>query len=259
MLARFARGAVSARVSGAGRPLVLLHSLLADAGSFATVEPGLAAHFRVVVPDLPGFGDSASVAGGLTAIADRMAEAVRDAAAGDAPLVLGNGFGGFIALEMLIAHQGIAARAVLADCGGAFSEQGRAAFRMMAGAAEAKGLAAVADTAMRRLFALNFQSANPELMAERHAAFLRTDPAVFLAACEALATLDLRPHLPRVRVPALVIVGEEDEATPPAMSRELVDLLPDARLSILPGCAHVPQLQAPDRFLAAVLPFLGES
>jgi 3-oxoadipate enol-lactonase len=243
---------------GAGRPLVLFHSLLADAGSFARVEPMLAERFRVVVPDLPGFGGSAPETSGLAAIADRMAEAVREASAGEAAIVLGNGFGGFVALQMLIAHPGVVARAVLADCGAAFSEAGRAAFRGMAGAAETKGLAAVADTAMRRLFAPDFQAANPDLMAERRAAFLRTDLAVFRAACDALATLDLRPQVPGVRLPVLVVVGAEDEATPPAMAQELAGLLPDSRLTILPGCAHVPQLQAPEQFVDAVLPFLED-
>lgn len=252
----FVGSTISARVSGAGRPLVLLHSLLADADSFARVEPTLAQRFRVVVPDLPGFGGSAPVAGGLVAIADRMAELVRQAAAGEVPIVLGNGFGGFVALQMLVGHPGIADRAVLADCGATFSEPGRAAFRVMAGAAEAKGLGAVADTAMRRLFAPDFQAANPDLIAERRAAFLRTDPAVFRAACEALASLDLRHEVLGVRVPVLVLVGGEDEATPAVMSEELAELLPDARLIVLPGCAHVPQLQSPDRFLDAVLPFL---
>jgi 3-oxoadipate enol-lactonase len=62
-----------------------------------------------------------------------------------------------------------------------------------------------------------------------------------------------------VRVPALVLVGEQDEATPPPMSRELAAGLPDARLKILPGCAHVPQLQAPKLFLDAIAEFLVAS
>jgi 3-oxoadipate enol-lactonase len=49
-----------------------------------------------------------------------------------------------------------------------------------------------------------------------------------------------------------VLVGEQDEATPPPMSRELAAGLPDARLKIIPGCAHVPQLQAPSVFLDAI-------
>ncbi len=84
-----------------------------------------------------------------------------------------------------------------------------------------------------------------------------SNPAVVVAACEALAGLDLPPALAAVRVPVLAMVGEQDEATPPAMSRELIAGLPDASLTILPGRAHVPQLRAPERFLDAVVPFLS--
>jgi 3-oxoadipate enol-lactonase len=93
-------------------------------------------------------------------------------------------------------------------------------------------------------------------MADRRAAFLRTDPEVFRSACSALAELDLRPHLAAVTVPVLVLVGEHDEATPPPMSRELAALLPNARLKIIAGCAHVPQLQSPKIFLDAIDDFL---
>jgi 3-oxoadipate enol-lactonase len=57
----------------------------------------------------------------------------------------------------------------------------------------------------------------------------------------------------------LVLVGEHDEATPPPMSHELAAGLPDARLKIIPGCAHVPQLQAPEIFLEAIGSFLAAS
>ena len=55
----------------------------------------------------------------------------------------------------------------------------------------------------------------------------------------------------------LAVVGELDEATPPAMAHEVVAGLPNAKLVILDGLAHVPQLQAPRRFLDAVVPFLS--
>lgn len=251
-----AGGTVEAIQRGEGPCLVLMHSLLADRDSFRGVVEPLARHFRLVVPALPGFARSARVTGGLEAVADRMADAVRDIA-GDAPaLVLGNGYGGFVALLMTIRHPALVSRLVLADSGAAFSEPGREAFRGMARGAAAKGLEAIADVAMRRLFAPDFHAANPDLVAERRAAFLTTDPAVITDACNALAALDLRAHLPGVRTPVLAVVGARDEATPPDMSRELVALLPDARLTVLDDLAHVPQLQAPDRFLAAVLPFL---
>jgi 3-oxoadipate enol-lactonase len=254
---RLANGTVNAAQAGSGPPLVLLHSLLSDRASFDRIVPELAERFRVVVPELPGFGRSVAVSGGLAAVADRMADAVDDCADGEDVIVLGNGYGGFVALQMAIRHPDIAARLILADCGAAFSEAGREAFRNMAAASKAKGLSAITDVAMRRLFAPEFQAANPDLMRERREAFLRTDPDIFRAACEALAELDLRPQLGEVKVPVLVVVGEHDEATPPPMSEELAAGLPQARLRIMAGCAHVPQLQAPQAFLNAIRYFLG--
>ena len=252
----FANGTVSAAQSGNGPPLFLLHSLLSDRASFDAIVPQLSRSFRVIVPELPGFGDSQAVSGGLAVVADRIAEAVKDAAGGDKVIVLGNGYGGFVALQMAVRHPDIAKKLILADCGAAFSEAGREAFRNMAAASRAKGLSAITDVAMRRLFATEFQAQHPDLMRDRREAFLRTDPEVFHAACEALAELDLRPQLDEVKVPALVLVGEHDEATPPPMSHELAAGLPNARLVTIPGCAHVPQLQSPEVFLAAIGDFL---
>lgn len=252
----FANGTVNAAEVGEGPPLFLFHSLLSDRASFDAVVPLMSRSFRVIVPELPGFGRSRAVNGGLVEVADRMAEAVKDAAGGDEAIVLGNGYGGFVALQMAIRHPGIATKLVLADCGAVFSEPGREAFRTMAAACREKGLAAITDVAMRRLFAPAFQADHPDLMADRRAAFLKTDPEVFRAACEALAGLDLRPELGKIKLPVLVLVGEHDEATPPPMSLELAAGLPQAHLEIIAGCAHVPQLQSPEAFLDAIGDFL---
>jgi 3-oxoadipate enol-lactonase len=253
----FADNTVNAAQSGKGPALFLFHSLLSDRASFDAIAPQLSQSFRVIVPELPGFGRSQAVKGGLADVADRMAEAVKDGAGGDEAIVLGNGYGGFVALQMAIRHPNIATKLVLADCGAAFSEPGRDAFRNMAAASRAKGLSAITDVAMRRLFAPEFQEQHPELMRDRREAFLRTDPEVLQAACAQLAELDLRPQLREVKMPVLVLVGEHDEATPPPMSHELAAGLPQAQLKIIPGCAHVPQLQAPEVFLDAIGDFLA--
>jgi 3-oxoadipate enol-lactonase len=257
----FAGGTVNAaesgQSSGQAPALFLFHSLLSDRASFDAIVPRLSPSFRVIVPELPGFGASKAVGGGLADIADRMAEAVTDAGGGE-NIVLGNGYGGFVALQMAIRHPGIASRLILADCGAAFSEEGRQAFRNMAAASKAKGLSAISDVAMRRLFAPEFQAQHPDLMRDRREAFLLSDPEVIQAACAALAELDLRPELGEVKLPVLVLVGEHDEATPPPMSRELAALLPNAWLKIIAGCAHVPQLQAPEMFLEAIGDFLSQ-
>jgi len=252
---KLASGKIAAKIRGSGPTLVMFHSLLADRTSFERIEERLARRYRVAIPDLPGFGESAAVAGGLAAVADRMAEAIGGLGA-EPPILLGNGYGGFVALQLAIRHPAAVARLILADTGAAFAGPGRAAFRAMIAAAETKGMAAIADTAMRRLFSPAYQAANPAVMAERRRRFLALDPAVFRGAAAALAALDLRAQLKSVRVPVLVLVGSEDEATPPAMAEELAAGLPDARLLILPGLAHVPQFQDPDAFLRAIAGFL---
>jgi 3-oxoadipate enol-lactonase len=252
----FADGTVNAEQFGDGPPLFLFHSLLSDRASFDAIVPQLSQSFQVIVPELPGFGRSRAVDGGLAGVADRMAELVKEGAGGTEATVLGNGYGGFVALQMAIRDPKVATRLVLADCGAAFSEPGREAFRNMAAAAKAKGLSAITDVAMRRLFAPEFQAQHPDLMRDRREAFLRTDVDVFRAACADLAELDLRPQLGEVKVPVLVLVGEHDEATPPPMSHELAADLPNARLKVIAGCAHVPQLQSPEIFLDAIGDFL---
>ncbi len=248
---------LSLQVGGTGRPLMLLHSLLADRSSFDRVAPMLARTHRVYLLDLPGFGESDFVDGGLDAVADRVAAGIRALALTDKPILLGNGYGGFVALNTVLRHPDLAERVVLADCGAAFSEPGRAAFRGMSAAVEKGGLSAIADVAMRRLFAPEYQAEHPELVAERRQRFLGLSTTTFHAAAASLATLDLRPQLRGMTLPALVLVGEMDEATPSPMSVELAAGLPAATLQILPGLAHVPQLQAPDRFLAAIEGFIS--
>ncbi len=243
---------------GEGPPLVLLHSLLADRESFERVLQALSRRHRVLLADLPGFGASDPAPGGLHAVADRVAEGLRLALGDVRPTLLGNGYGGFVALLTAIRHPHRVRSLVLADCGATFDAPGRAAFVGMARAAGASGLQAVADVAMRRLFAPDFQARNPDLIERCKQRFLATAPQTFQEACAALSTLDLREDAVGLKLPTLVLVGEHDEATPPAMARELAGFVPGARLRLLEGCAHVPQLQAPQAFLAEVDAFLGQ-
>src|ERR1700720_615677 len=110
MYRAFARGAVNAAEVGYGPPLFLFHSLLSDRASFDAVAPGLSRSFRVVIPELPGFGRSQAVRGGLADVADRMAEAVSDAAGGSEAVVLGNGYGGVLPPQVAVRPPRSAAR-----------------------------------------------------------------------------------------------------------------------------------------------------
>lgn len=250
---------VGALTVGSGPAIVLLHSLLADHSSFNLIAGPLSKNHKVVLINLPGFGSSDKVSGGIEAVADRVAAAINELKFEQAPILLGNGYGGFIATVVAIRHPGIATRLVLTGCGAAFSEMGRAAFRQMSSTAKAKGLAAIADTAMRRLFSPEFQSKHPALIADRKSQFVAIDTQTFCDACDALATLDLRSQLSELRVPIMVLTGEHDEATPASMARDFVNGLPNATLHTLKGCAHVPQLQAPELFLTTIKDFISAS
>ncbi len=247
---------LSARIAGSGTPIVLFHSLLADQSSFDPISQVLEKTHQVVVLSLPGFDNSDFVGSSLDTIADHIAAGITALGLKQKPIFLGNGYGGFIALLAAIRHPGLPSRLVLADCGAAFSEPGRAALRGMSAAAREKGLGAIADVAMRRLFAPEFQQQHPALIEDRKKRFLAVDPQTFHGACDALASLDLRQQLSAVTVPALILVGEQDEATPPPMSHELCAGLANAKLVLLAGCAHVPQLQAPEVFMDAIRDFI---
>jgi len=248
---------LSLDISGSGKPIVLFHSLLADSSSFAPLAQDLVKTHQVITLNLPGFAGSDFVGGDLNTIADHIAQGIESLTLSEKPIFLGNGYGGFIALITSIRHPEIASRLVLADCGAMFSEPGRAAFRGMSAAAKEKGLGAIADVAMRRLFAPEFQEKNPDLIADRKQRFLSLDTETFHGACAALASLDIRDQLSKVTQPVLVLVGELDEATPSAMSVELHAGLSNAKLNILPGLAHVPQLQAPTVFMNAIRNFIN--
>jgi 3-oxoadipate enol-lactonase len=253
---KLADGRIGARIIGSGRPILLLHSLLADAGSWASLAARLRHSMSVITVDLPGFDGLPAVQGGLAPIARLLGQAIAELDLPQPPVVAGNGFGSFLALRLALDDPTHVSALILIGCGARFSDPGRAAFRAMRQIAAAGGLEAVADTAMARLFSAEFRQANPDLLAERRAAFLRTDPMAFADACEALETLDLATEAIRLAIPALLLAGSGDQATPYVMAETLAQLMPHAHLDILDGLAHVPQMQDPDRLAVMISRFM---
>ena len=241
---------------GQGRPLVLLHSLLTERESFAPIVPALARIRRATLLSLPGFGESSPEAGSIEDRADRVAEFLEALAPGAAVDVLGNGFGGFIAIALAARHPRRVGRLILADTGATFTEEGRAPFRGMAAAVRKSGMEAILEPAVRRIFPADYLAAHPQAAEERKAVLRQVDPIQFAAACEALAAVDLRPALGQIESATLVVVGALDEATPPALARALAAGIRGAKLFEIPGCGHCPPLQQPAVFLRAIEPFL---
>ena len=237
--------------------MFLFHSLLSDRASFDAIVPELSKSFRVIVPELPGFGRSQAVTGGLAAVADRMAEAVKDAAGGEDAIVLGNGYGGFVALQMAIRHPGIAAQTRSCRLRRGVLRAGPRGVPQHGGGIQSQG--AGRDHRCRDAPAvragISGAASGPDGRSPRGVPAHRSRTC-FAPPATRWRTSTCGPNLQKVKVPVLVLVGEHDEATPPPMSHELAAGLPQARLEIIPGCAHVPQLQSPAMFLDAIGGFL---
>jgi 3-oxoadipate enol-lactonase len=257
-LVETSRGRLAMEVRGEGPDLVLLHSLLTDRHGFDPVVPALSSHWRVNQVDLPGFGGSVPVAGStIDDWADALGALLDE---GDfdprSTCVIGNGLGAFLALALAVRHGQLFDRLVLIGCGSRFSEEGRAAFLRMAEVVANGGMAAVAETALRRIYSEDYLLAHPEQAEERRRVLLQIDARAFQAACAALARLDYSGEVGRIRNATLVVTGADDQATPPSLGTQLAESMPVASFRLLPGLAHAPQLQDPEALLAAIGPFL---
>ena len=251
-------GVLTAVRVGAGPDLVLLHSLLADRHAFDPVLPALAATHRVTLINLPGFHGSQPTP---LALMDAYVAAIEDAfdefkIAEDAVLI-GNGFGGTVALAFAIAHPERIAKLVLSDAAACFPPEGRQAFAVMAQKVAEAGLDSVAEIAARRVYSPDYLKAHPEAVDARKDMLLGIDPRGFAAACKILQETDLVPLLHHLRVPTLVVCGEHDQATPPPLNKQIADKVAGARYIELPGCGHCPPLEQPEAFLKAIGKFVG--
>ena len=254
-----ADGTIDVQQVGAGPDLIVLHSLLTGREAFREILPELASSWRVNLVDLPGFGGSTRTEPTIESFADRVAGLFPAAGFGTDTAVLGNGLGAFVALALAVGHGHLFDRLVLLGTGPGFPEEVRATFRALASRARADGMTAVADAAVRRIFPDRFIAENPDLADERRRMLAALDSESFAQACEALSVLDLESGLPSIANPTLVVVGELDEATPPALGRAVAGAVTDADLIELPGCGHCPQLEQPGALLAALAAFLDLS
>ncbi|MGC2012529.1 MAG: alpha/beta fold hydrolase [Pseudolabrys sp.] len=252
------RGALTAVRTGEGRDLVLLHSLLADRHAFDPVLPTLAAKHRVTLFNLPGFHGSQPA---MLALMDAYLAVIEDGfdefGITKDSVLIGNGFGGTVALAFALAHPERISKLVVSDAAAGFPPEGREAFAVMAQKVADGGLGSIAEIAAKRVFSPAYLSAHPEKMEERKIVLMGSDPKAFQAACRILQETDLVPLLHHMKVPTIVVCGEFDQATPPALNKQIVEKVPGAKYVELPGCGHCPPLEQAEQFLAAIKDFVG--
>lgn len=253
------RSSLDVKIVGEGRNLVLINALLSDRTAYEALAERISDQRRLIMVNLPGFGASPATASSLDDHADAVAGLFDDLELSAETDILANGLGSFVASKMAIRHGNKFRRMVLVGSGIAFPEIGQKTFRGLAGKVEAEGMAAVVGAAIKRMFPDNFIAANPEIVAEREKVFVGIDANVFANSCRLLAALDLTPDLVKIANPTLVVIGDVDGATPPAIGHELAARLPDASAIEMKCVGHCPHLQVPDQFVAAISPFLGLS
>lgn len=214
--------------------------------------PAFTAAWRVLRYDLPGHGGSAPFHGGVEDIADAL-DALLDGIGAGRVAYAGVSMGGAVGTTLALRHADRIERLALCCTSARFGDP--AGWHERAARVRAGGLDPLFATFLGRWFAPGY--AGPGVEATR-AMLATVDPEGYAACCEALAAFDVRDRLGDVRVPTLVVAGEEDVATPPEHAEELARGIPDATLVLVPGVAHLANLERPEPVTAAIAGHLAD-
>lgn len=239
-------GGLAYRRWGAGPPLVLLHSLALSSAMWAPVAAELGERFEVVAPDARGHGDSAwdGSAFSVEDLADDV-RALLDALGLERAHVLGLSMGGTVALALAAEAPSSVDRLVVCDASAWYGENAREQWAERA--ARARSVPRHAQVAFQtdRWLSERFRREHPEVVSHLVGIFLRALPQAHAAACSALGSADRRGSLERIGSPTLVVVGEDDHATPPAMAMLLAESIPEATVRVWPGFRHFAIFESP--------------
>ncbi|MFF9065918.1 alpha/beta fold hydrolase [Streptomyces sp. NPDC014891] len=205
--------------------------------------PDLTRDWRVVRFDLPGHGGApAEPFSSVAELGDRLL-ATLDTIGVQRFGYAGCSLGGAVGLDLALRAPHRVASLALVATSPRFGSADE--FRQRGVIVRANGLEPMARTAPERWFTALFAGAQPAIVDWAVQMVRTTDPACYIAACEALAVFDVREALERIAVPALVLVGSEDQVTGPAEARTLVAGIPDARLAVVPGASHLAPVEQP--------------
>lgn len=218
--------------------LVLGGSLGTTSAMWEPQLPALTRRFRVIRYDHLGHGRSEVPAGPYTIdLLGRELVALLDALSVTRFSYVGLSLGGMLGLWVGSHLPGRVERLALL-CTSA-RPRPAAAWTARAATVRAQGMARVADTVVQRWFTPAFTATHKDVVAAHRAMLVSTPPEGYASCCEAIATLDLRPHLGSVRSPTLVVAGADDMATPPEHAEAIAAALPSARLAVVDRAAHL--------------------
>ncbi|KUJ67395.1 hydrolase [Streptomyces albus subsp. albus] len=244
----------------AAPPLLLVHGHPFDRSMWRPqIAEAAGAGYRVIAPDLRGYGDS-EVVPGTTPLSDFAADlaGLLDHLGIDRVVLGGLSMGGQIVMEFQRLFPDRVRGLLLADTAAEpETDQGRAGRHAMADRLLREGMAPYAEEVLDKMIAPDTIRTQPQVATHVRLMMGSTAPEGAAAALRGRAARpDYRPVLAEAAVPALVVVGRDDEFTPLRDAETLRDLIPDAELAVIEGAAHMPNLERPAEFNAHLLRFL---
>jgi 3-oxoadipate enol-lactonase len=252
---------IALSVAGSGPLVVLLHGIGGHRQHWDDQLAALAAHFTAAAWDARGYGDSDDYDGPL-AFADFSADLARVLDFFGAPRahLVGLSLGGRIARDFALRHPARVATLVLANTSAGFDtlspEQVEAFIASRRGPLESgRTPRELAPELARNLISASaVRGAHERLLASMAA--LR--PGSYLKTIEASTREDRGARIEAIAAPTLVVTSDEDRLYPAALAEQMARRIPGARLAVVRGAGHLSNLEQPEAFNAAVLPFLLE-
>lgn len=247
---------------GKGLPVLLLHGFPLSRKMWQPQVDALTkGGYRVITPDLPGFGESSPLSGpaSMTAYADAVI-GLLDRLGIEKAVIGGMSMGGYVLLNLVERYpQRLLGALYLVTRATADDAAGRVRRGDLAGAVRDGDRDVVPNTFEKLLFAAETPQKRPELIAEVRQWMATAEPEGVAGGL--LAMRDRRDYLaqlPTFRMPALVIGAAEDVAVPPAHAEVMAAGLPEAELHIIPAAGHMVNLEQAELFNRIILGFLGK-
>ena len=238
--------------------LVFSHSL---ACSVRMWDGEIARHkdkFRVLAYDTRGHGQSAAPKGPYTLeqLADDLHDLLRHLKI-EKPHYVGLSMGGMIGQTFALKYPGNLASMTLADTTSRYPAEAAPMWEERIRIAESRGMAPLVQPTLERWFTEPFRKNHPEKVQPVAALIGNTPVAGYAGCCAAIPKINVTARLKEIKTPALVICGENDPGTPPAMAREIQQNLPGAKLVLIPQAAHLSNIEQPEAFNRALADFLS--
>ena len=241
-----------------GAPVVVLgHSLASSLVMWQPQIDALTPHYRVLCYDTRGHGETDAPAPPYTL--EQLGEdaiALLDVLDIDVVHWVGLSMGGMIGQCIALNHPGRFKSLSLCDTAAIIPAEADPVWQERIDLARKEGMTPLAEATLERWFTPPYLAQNPPVVdiVRRH--ILKTPVDGYIGCSEAIRHLNYLDRLSEIKIPTLIMVGEDDPGTPVDASRAMHDRIPNSTLTVLPSAAHLSNIEQTERFNHALMKFL---